>query len=198
MTAAQQTSLTQRKRAATRRRIADAAAQLAVDNGLAATTVDRIAEQAQIGRATFFRYFGSKESAVAEAFSTQWFERITAAVGRQPTELGAMDAVRSAFTELAEDHGDEQQIRALATLSASSATLQAWTLHVHRRYETAIAELIAPRLHSTTPQDPRARLIGALAMAAVRIGLEDWLEHGGSLRTRVSAALAEVHIDDQD
>jgi AcrR family transcriptional regulator len=198
MTAARQTSLTQRKRAATRRRIADAAAKLAVDNGLAGTTVDRIAEQAEIGRATFFRYFGSKESAVAEAFSTQWFERITTAITRQPAELGAMDAVRRAFTELAEGHDDHEQIRALATLSASSPALQAWTLHVHGRYERAIAELIAARLHSTTPQDPRSRLIGALAMAAVRIGLEDWLEHGGSLRTRVSAALAEVDIDDQD
>ncbi|GAB5015434.1 TetR family transcriptional regulator [Mycobacterium avium subsp. hominissuis] len=197
MTVANQTSLTQRKRAATRRRIADAAAQLAVDNGLADTTVDRIAAQAEIGRATFFRYFGSKESAVAEAFSTQWFDRITAALTRQPAELGAIDAVRSAFAELADNHGDEEQIRALATLSASSPTLQAWTLHVHGRYERAIAELIAPRLHNMTPQDPRARLIGALAMAAVRIGLEDWLEHGGSLRTRVSDALAQVHIDDQ-
>lgn len=190
--------LTERKRAATRRRIADTAAQLAVDNGLADTTVDRIAQQAEIGRATFFRYFGSKESAVAEAFSTQWFERITAAVTRQPAELGAMDAVRKAFSELADDHSDDEQIRALATLSASSPTLQAWTLHVHARYERAIAELIAARLRSTTPQDPRPRLIGALAIAAVRIGLEDWLGHGGSLRARVSAALAKVDIDEED
>jgi hypothetical protein len=58
----------------------------------------------------------SQESAVAEAFSTQWFERITAAITRQPAELGAMDAVRRAFAELAENHDDDEQIRALATL----------------------------------------------------------------------------------
>ena len=54
-------SLAERKRAATRQRIAAAAAQLVASVGLAAATADRIADAAHIGRATFFRYFNSKE-----------------------------------------------------------------------------------------------------------------------------------------
>jgi hypothetical protein len=54
----------------------------------------------------------------------------------------------------------------LATLTRSSETLDAWTLHIYVRYESAIAELIAPRMLGLSAQDPRPRLIGALAMAA--------------------------------
>jgi len=49
------TSLAERKRAAMRQRIATAAAQLVAGRGLAGATVDRIADAADIGRATFFR-----------------------------------------------------------------------------------------------------------------------------------------------
>jgi hypothetical protein len=82
----------------------------------------------------------------------------------------------------------------LATLTRSSETLEAWNLHIYVRYEAAIAELIAPRLPDLAPQDPRPRLIGALAMATVRIALDDWLRHGGSLPDRVRRGLATITI----
>ena len=50
----------ERKRLETRARIADAAAQLASEHGIADTTVDEIAVAAGVGRATFFRYFESR------------------------------------------------------------------------------------------------------------------------------------------
>ena len=85
-------------------------------------------------------------------------------------------------------------MRELATLTRSSETLDAWTLHIYVRYELAIAELIAPRIPQLAPQDPRPRLIGALAMATVRIALDDWLSHGGSLPDRVGQGLAAIDI----
>ena len=85
-------------------------------------------------------------------------------------------------------------MRELATLTRSSETLDAWTLRVYVRYEAAIAELIAPRIPCLTPQDPRPRLLGALAMATVRIALDDWLRDGGSLPDRVRAGLAAIAI----
>lgn len=185
----------ERKRAATRERIAGAAAQLVAARGLAGTTVDHIAEAAAIGRATFFRYFSSKEDAVAEGMNAHWLNRITTALAAQPAQLGAAEAVAGAFGELARGFADiEEQVRELATLTRSSETLDAWTLHVYVRYELAIAELVAPRIPRLAPQDPRPRLIGALAMATVRIGLDDWLRHGGSLPDLVSQGLAAIRI----
>ncbi|MDP7704680.1 MULTISPECIES: TetR family transcriptional regulator [unclassified Mycobacterium] len=188
-------SLSERRRAATRQRIAAAAAQLVADVGLAGATVERIADAADIGRATFFRYFNSKEDAVAEGVNVHWLERITSALAAQPADLSAIDAVVGAFGDLADGFGEiEDQIRELATLTRSSETLDAWTLHIYVRYEAVIADLIAPRLPKSALPDPRPRLIGALAMAAVRLALDDWLLHGGSLPDRVRQGLGAITI----
>jgi AcrR family transcriptional regulator len=188
-------SLAERKRLATRQRIAAAAAQLVASVGLAGATADRIAEHAAIGRATFFRYFNSKEDAIAEGVNVHWLERITTALAAQPAGLTATEAVVGAFGDLALGFAEiEDQVRELATLTRSSETLDAWTLHIYARYEAAIAELIEPRIADLTPQDPRPRLIGALAMATVRIALDDWLAHGGSLPDRVGQGLAAIAI----
>jgi AcrR family transcriptional regulator len=183
------------RRKATRDRVAAIAAELVTANGLAATTVDRIAEAADIGRATFFRYFNSKEDAVADGIASHWLEAITAAVARQPAELPAREAVIAAFDDLGDGFtAISDRIRELAVLTRSSPVLSAWTLQVYVRYETAIAELVAPRLGATATDDPRARLIGAVAMASIRIALDDWLCHGGSLPDRVRAALSSMTV----
>lgn len=188
-------SLAERKRMATRQRVAAAAAQLVATEGLAGATVDRIADTADISRATFFRYFNSKEDAVAEGVNALWLERITTALAAQPAELSAAQAVVGAFGELSLGFADiERQVRELVTLTRSSETLDAWTLRVYVRYESAIAELIAPRIPDLAPQDPRPRLLGALAMATIRIALDDWLARGGSLPERVCQGLSAIAI----
>jgi AcrR family transcriptional regulator len=185
----------ERRRAATKARIAAVAAQLVGEHGLAGATADRIADAADVSRATFFRYFNAKEDAVAEGVNVHWLNRITNALAIQPPELSAVDAVLGAFSHLALGFAEiEQQVRELATLTRSSETLDAWTLHIYVRYEAAIAELVGPRVPALTPDDPRPRLLGALAMATVRIALDDWLRHGGSLPDRVSQGLAAITL----
>jgi AcrR family transcriptional regulator len=188
-------SLSVRKRKATRDRIAATAAALVASDGLSRTTVEQIADIAEVGRATFFRYFSSKEDAVAEGLTKHWLDLITAAIARQPAGLSAGDAVVAAFIELGDGFADiSDQVRDLATLTRSSPALSAWTLQIYVRYETAIAELVAPRLADPSPDDPRPRLLGAMAMASIRIALDDWLRHGGSLPDRVRAALASLSV----
>src|SRR5215207_4710920 len=53
---------------ATRRRIVDAGAQLFVDGGYAATTIDAIAERAEVGRKTVFTSVGGKAAVLKLAF----------------------------------------------------------------------------------------------------------------------------------
>jgi AcrR family transcriptional regulator len=188
-------SLSARKREITRHRLASVAAQLVGEGGLAGVTVEHIAERAGVGRATFFRYFRSKEDAIAEGMTAHWLDRITAAVAEQPPGLSAADAVIGAFENLAGGFGGiTDQVRDLATLTRSSPALNAWTLQVYVRYENAIAALVAPRFPDPRQDDLRPRLIGACAMAAVRIALDDWLAYGGSLPERVQAALRTIRI----
>ncbi|SON59662.1 hypothetical protein MSIMFI_01146 [Mycobacterium simulans] len=127
--------------------------------------------------------------------NAHWLDRITAALAAQPEMLLATEAVVGAFHELGLGFVEiEGQVRELAMLIRSSDTLDAWTLHIYVRYELAIAELIAPRMPQLAPHDPRPRLIGALAMATIRIALDDWLSQGGSLPERVRQGLAAITI----
>jgi AcrR family transcriptional regulator len=189
-------SLTVRRQRATRARIATAAAQRVSEFGLAGATVEQIAAAAEVGRATFFRYFSSKEDAVAEGMTTHWLDAITEVIARQPAHLSAGEAVIAGFADLGDGFETvREQVRELATLTRSSPVLSAWTLQIYLRYETAIADLVAPRIGDLTPDDPRPRLIGAIAMASVRIALDDWLVHGGSLPARVRSALSSMPVE---
>ncbi len=188
-------SLTARKQRATKARIAAAAARAVADHGLSGATVEQIAAAAEVGRATFFRYFSAKEDAVAEGMTTHWLDQITAAIARQPPAVPAQQAVVAAFEDLGDGFDAiSEQVRELATLTRSSPVFSAWTLQIYLRYEAVIAELVAPRINDPVPDDPRPRLLGALAMASVRIALDDWLIDGGSLPQRVRSALAALQV----
>jgi AcrR family transcriptional regulator len=165
-----------RKRQETHQRIADEAARLVTDRGVAGTTIDDIAAAAKVGRATFFRYFDSKEVAVAEGFSTPWLTLIVEALAAQPGHLDPLEAVVAAFGTFAEVvDTDRETILRQSRLSVSTPGLQAWTLQLFTRVEEAIAAIIAPRFVDLRTDDPRPRMLGALTMAAVRLSTERWL-----------------------
>ena len=190
-------SLAVRKRRATNARIAASAARLAGLHGVDSTTVDQIAADAEVARATFFRYYDTKESAVAEGITGPWLTLVTEAIARQPDHLSPKDALVAAFDELAgmfPAHHD--QIRELARLTRSSPTLGAWTAQAYQRYENAIAELLAPRFPALTEHDPRPRLLAALAMTAVRVSLDDWTQHGGALPDLIHRALGSISVNE--
>jgi len=173
--------LRERKRRATRDRIASEAARLVVDRGMSGITVEEIAAAADVGRASFFRYFGTKEGAVAAGFTGVWLRYITDELARQPEHLAPLDAVRAAFAELAQGYGEMRDlILVQAKLSRSSAVLSAWTLQVYLDYEAAIATIVAPRFDDRRDHDTRPRLVGALVMAAIRLALDDWVAADGS------------------
>ncbi|MCU1603339.1 MAG: TetR family transcriptional regulator [Frankiales bacterium] len=190
ITVSPELGLRERKRRATHQRIADEAARLTRLKGLDGTTIDEIAAAAEIGRATFFRYFDAKETAVAEGFSIPWLSLILDNLEVQPAELGAVEAVIETFTGFA--GGFTPEVRNLVLqqvhLLQSSPTLTAWTLALYVRFEIAIAEAVAHRFADLTPDDARPRMVGALTMSAVRISLDTWLASGGALDLAVLLA----------
>ncbi|RSM78131.1 TetR family transcriptional regulator [Kibdelosporangium aridum] len=189
-------SLAVRKRRATYARIAASAARLAGAQGVGNTTVDQIAAAAEVARATFFRYYDTKESAVAEGVTGPWLTLVTDAIARQPGHLSAKDAVVTAFGELAGQFpAYHDQIRELARLTRSSPTLDAWTTQAYQRYEHAIAELLIPRFPDVEERDPRPRLLAALVMASVRISLDEWIDHGGELPALIRRALHSISVE---
>ena len=190
--------LRERKRLATHQRIADEAARLASEKGVAATTIEEIAAAAQIGRATFFRYFDAKEVAVAEGFSLPWLHLVIDNLDAQPEGLTAMEAVRETFGGFAPilDADGTSLVLQQARMAVASPGLQAWTLHVYVRFEKAIAASVAGRFPDLVPDDPRPLLVGALTMSAVRISLDTWLASDGrkDLPSLLQSALRSVQV----
>lgn len=170
----------ERRRAETQQRIAESAARLAGEHGIAATTIDDIAAAAGIGRATFFRYFDSKELAIATGLSEVGAHLLGDVIRAVPSDLGPLDAIRAAYARLGEDFDD---LRAMfleqAQLSRSSSVLFAWTLHLYVDWETAIAAAVEPRFDDLAPGDPRPRMLGALTMAAARLACDVWVADDG-------------------
>lgn len=176
---ASEPGLRERNRAATQQRIADCAARLATEQGVVATTVDEIAAAASIGRATFFRYYDSKELAIATGLSGAGAYVLAGVLAEVPAGLGPLDAIRAAHARLGEDfEAHREMFREQALLSRSSPAMLAWTLHLYVDWEIAIAEAVAGRFADLRPCDPRPRMLGALAMAAARLACDAWLDDG--------------------
>lgn len=196
-TATGATGLRERKRVETRRRIADEAVRLASAHGIAATTVDEIAAAADIGRATFFRYFDSKELAIAAGLSDVAVFVLSTILAELPDHLGPLDAVRLAHAVLGEDFDrDRQMFLEQAQLTRSSPAMYAWTLHLYVDWEIAIADAVAPRFADLAPDDPRPRMLGAMVMAAARLACDIWVADGGrsDLPALIQQHLAAIEI----
>jgi len=188
----------EQKKGATRARIADVAARLATEQGIAATTVDEIVAEAEVGRATFFRYFDSKELAIAHGLSGAGAYVLADVLRQVDPGLSPVDAVRAAYRELGRDFEQHRQMfYEQAMLSRSSPAMFAWTLHLYVDWEIAIADAVAARFADLRDGDPRPRMLGAMTMAAARLAWDVWLDDGGrgdlpELTQKYLAALKEI------
>jgi AcrR family transcriptional regulator len=89
-------SLRDRKREATRRALQTAALQLMSEQGFAATTLEQIADRANVSARTIFRYFRSKEDVVLSDAEDEVFASF---LMQAPEELGIVDGLRWALRE---------------------------------------------------------------------------------------------------
>lgn len=193
----EQVGTRERKRVETRARIAEAAARLAGQRGITATTVDDIATSSGIGRATFFRHFDSKELAIATGLSEVGAHVLADVIRQMPPDLGPLEAIRAAHAHLGANFDDlRTMFLEQAQLSRSSSVLFAWTLHLYVDWENAIAEAIEPRFSDLVAHDPRPRMLGALTMAAARLACDVWVADGGhgDLPALVQQYLSAVHL----
>jgi AcrR family transcriptional regulator len=192
--------LRERKRQVTLSRIAVEAARLATEHGVAGVTVDQIAEAADISRATFFRFYASKETAIAEGFSGPRVEGMLALLAAQPAGLGPFEAVAQTFDALGGlmDADVADLMLEQARIAQESEALQAWIAAAYLHDEMLMADVLAERLGVSATEDPRPRMVSAVAMAAIRTGMDGWLRDGGTgdVSVRIAAALAVVRLAD--
>jgi AcrR family transcriptional regulator len=110
--------LRERKKAKTRATIQDHALRLFQEQGYDATTVEQIAEAAEISPSTFFRYFPSKEDVVLYDDLDPLF---IAAFEAQPPNMSPIEAMRrtlrAVFTSAPADQMERQWERARLALA---------------------------------------------------------------------------------
>lgn len=112
MTAATAATVSRRERrkAETRRRLLDAAAEVIASNGVEAATISAITEAADVGLGTFYLYFADRDAIAAEV-GRELLGRIadaaTAAAddARSSDALARHRAAARAVCQVAEDHG---------------------------------------------------------------------------------------------
>lgn len=143
-------SLTERRKAETRMEIARAAAALFVRQGLRATRAEDIAQQAGIAPRTFYRYFASKEEAVAPLYAAgaqRWAEAVRAAPARLTVPQALEHAVEHTLAPGAGvSAASWEWVRTLIRLTDTSPALRKVWAEVGQTSEEALAEILARRL----------------------------------------------------
>lgn len=168
---------------------------LVTEHGLDGVSPDDIAATAEVGRATFFRYFDSKEAAVVVGFYEKRLEALVERLRAAPAELGPMEAIIHAYRQL--DISWKKQadwIRMQARLGSESPSLKAKAMEYQGQYEQAIADAISLRYRKLAAQDPRPRLLAASTLAVVRTCIDHWSETGarGDLPKLVREGLRQL------
>ncbi|MFF0491182.1 acyl-CoA-like ligand-binding transcription factor [Nocardia sp. NPDC003482] len=167
--------LRERKKERTRRTIRTEAMRLFKKQGYGETTIEQIAEAADISPSTFFRYFPSKEQVV---LADDLDPIMIRAVEEQPAELSALTAVRNAIRETFASMDDEQRAfeQERMLLVWNEPELRGVIAQETERNVDLMTELIARRT-GRAPDDWQARafagaLIGATMTAFGPGGLD--------------------------
>ncbi|MFC9534549.1 TetR family transcriptional regulator [Streptomyces sp. NPDC056975] len=201
-------TLTERRKAATRLDIARTAAALFVEDGLRATRAEDIARAAGVAPRTFYRYFATKEEAVAPLFAAgaqQWAE----AVRDAPAALSVPEALRHAVARslTADDAANVESlewVRSLLRMAAESPALQAvWGTACHASEATLLAALeerVGGVGDTGVPPSLALRLAAGVACTAIRVGVETWAASdapaGGELGPAALAARCLASLGD--
>jgi TetR/AcrR family transcriptional regulator, regulator of mycofactocin system len=186
-------TLRQRHADRTRAAIVSAALELFRERGFQGTTVDDIAQRADVGPRTFFRYFPTKE-AVLFADAVAQRERMTKDLEARPPDEHPFLSLTAAAGVLADEiaaRGDDIKLR--SRIAAENPAVWAYerTMLEADLAET-LAGFVAERLGVSANVDPRPRVWAALVMSTFRIAFHLWLDGGqkGQLREGVQRALA--------
>ena len=113
----------ERKKAETRQRILSSAARLFTNRGFEATTIDEIAEDADVSRGTFFNYYSEKSAlmqALGNGMTETFLERIAEAKALEASTVERLASVFAGSAERLLERRDLSRAVLLETLARRS------------------------------------------------------------------------------
>lgn len=156
-------SITVRRIAQSRGELAEAAAQLFVEQGYDATTVEEIARAAGISVRTFFRYLGAKEEVIDEILE-QRIAEFAVALRARPLGEALLDSLRAAGHDSLTKALDDGTVELYAVVRRTPVLRARWLARCNT-YTGMVADSLRGRL--AVERDP---IVADLAAGAL-IGL---------------------------
>src|SRR5246127_418302 len=170
-----QVGLRERRRRQTSADIRDAAVRLALERGFDKVTIEEICAEAGISTRTFFNYFPNKESAIAYGPSDIPPELVAdfVAAGPAPYSVVLAELISLAAHHLRDAPPKREQAVAMLELAKTTPAVLAAFLSDLERFQNQLSDIVVRR-QAMQPDDEIPGLIAALALTAVRSGIERW------------------------
>ncbi len=181
----------ERARLALRTEIAQAMSRLFAERGFDEVTVEEAAGEVGISRATFFRYFGSKEDAVLAAIEASSID-YAAQLAALPTIEGETPwhlLLRTFQSALGHINGHSELERSRVRMINANVSLRTRMAQRRFAHEDALTPVLAQRI--TDPD--AARPITTAALAALDLAWRRWADgHEPTLATSLDRVFAHL------
>lgn len=177
----------QRRTRQTREALAGAALELVLERGLAATTVEAIAERADVARRTFSRHFTGKEDAALDVVRVDG-DRINAVLRNRPADEPPLASYHAAVRAWLSDqerpalHVHPDVRRLLALLATEPALFAAYErIRVDAQEESV--RILAHRYGDGPDAQARAAVVVGAAAGTLSAALRLWVGTGNGTDT---------------
>ena len=182
--------LRERKKQKTRWAIQAHALRLFAEQGYDQTTVDQIAEAAEVSQSTFFRYFRTKEDLV---INDEYDDLMVSLFEAEPTDRPPVAALRhvigQAFQEMTAE--DLDKIKQRVVLMTAVPALRMRLLDQFNTNLGLVAGVLAR--HMGAPADAfEVRVLAGAVTGVLVTAVFLWAERGGDFAEIVDRALAEL------
>jgi AcrR family transcriptional regulator len=190
--------LRERKKARTRATIRAEAIRLFSEQGFVATTVEQIAEAAEVSPSTFFRYFPTKEAVI---ITDEYDPLIFQEFRNQPADVPAVrafrNAIRTVFGQMTPAGLEQEQIR--QQLLRSVPELRSAMLEEFGMSLQFLAEMIGERVGRPADDLPVRALAGAIIGVVLSVTLAAWNATTGPdqqalMTSGIDAALEQLEL----
>ena len=132
----------ERKKAATRQAIADAALELFLQSGFNGVSIKDVADKADVSTTTIFKHFPSKESLLFDR-DDDFEVELAAAVRERPPGLSILDALRAHALEAWVPIAADPRLEKLTALVEQTPALRDYSERMWSRYAAALAAVIS-------------------------------------------------------
>ncbi|GGS32541.1 MULTISPECIES: TetR/AcrR family transcriptional regulator [Actinokineospora] len=184
--------LRERKKAATRQALHEAAVALTLAHGLDRVTVEAIADAAMVSRRTFSNYFGGKEQALLYDDRRRMAQLVTM-VRERPAEDTPWQALTAAALDLCAEFSDPDRLAKMRALRKHPSLLSE-QIALFTATEDDLADAISARMPDADPLRPR--LMAAAFLTALRVASHLWEDEpdAAPLTDQVADVLAAMAL----